>query len=203
MRTPWGIASRCSLCASVKNAEENFDDRTRKTGICEMLHKEIQPFKSKKYRECEYAVNNGVGIFFRGIRLWSGVTFLRDIAYTDDRSVMRNVLSGSGHWTNCPLFGCRPVAGRTALAVSAGLAACAGADRSRVVPASLLTGGGRNDEGCCMEESEIFERHFEQAVSYHLKAGSCKKCIRRKRAVWQKAVPSVFQFSLNFQIVHN
>lgn len=105
---------------------------------------------------------------------------------------MRNVLSGSGHWFDCPLPGYRPAAGRTALAVSAGLAACAGADRSRVVPASVLTGGRRNDEGCCMEESEIFERHFEQAVSYHLKANGCKRCMRRKRAVWQKAVPSVF-----------
>ena len=29
-----------------------------------MLHKEIQPLKSKKYREYEYDVNNGVGILF-------------------------------------------------------------------------------------------------------------------------------------------
>ena len=74
---------------------------------------------------------------------------------------MRNVLSGSGHRSGLPLSGRGPAAGRAALAVPAGLAACAGADRSRVVPASVLTGGGQYDEGCCMEESEIFARHFE------------------------------------------
>lgn len=125
-------------------------------------------------------------------RICKGVTFLRRFAYTDDRSVMRNVLSLSGHRFGLSLSGRGPAAGRAALAVPAGLAACAGADRSRVVPASVLTGGRRYDEGCCMEESEISARHFEQAVSYHLSANGCKMRMRRRRTVWRKAVPSVF-----------
>ncbi len=121
-----------------------------------------------------------------------GVTFWGHIAYNDDRSVMRNVLSWSGHRSGLPLSGRGPAAGRAALPVPASLAACAGADRSRVVPASVLTGGGQYDEGCCVEKSEIFARHPEQAVSYHLSANGCKMGMRRRRAVWQKAVPSVF-----------
>lgn len=105
---------------------------------------------------------------------------------------MRNVLSRSGHRSGLSVSGRGPAAGRTALAVPAGLAACAGADRSRVVPASVLMGGRRYDEGCCMEEPEISARHFEQAVSYHLSVNGCKMYMRGRWAVWQKAVPSIF-----------
>ena len=81
---------------------------------------------------------------------------------------MRNVLSWSGDRLGLSLSGGRNAVGRAALTVSAGLAACAGADRSRVVPASVLTGGGQYDEGCCLEESEISARHPVQTVSYHM-----------------------------------
>lgn len=101
-------------------------------------------------------------------KIFADVTFSLASAYTDDRSVMRNVLSWSGDRLGLSLSGSRNAVGRAALAVPAGLAACAGADRSRVVPASVLTGGGRYDEGCCLEESEISAGHPVQTVSYYV-----------------------------------
>ena len=78
---------------------------------------------------------------------------------------MRYVLSLSGDRPRRPLSGTRPAARRAARTLPAGLAHGAGADCRRLVPASLLMGGGRFDEGCRLEESEIFARDFVQAVS--------------------------------------
>ena len=77
---------------------------------------------------------------------------MRSAAYTDDRSVMRYVLPRPGNRYCRAVSGNWPVAGLAAGVVPAGLACRAGADRSRLVPASLLIGGGQYDEGGSMEK---------------------------------------------------
>lgn len=88
---------------------------------------------------------------------------------------MRNVLSWSGNWFSSLMSWYWAAAWRAALAVSAGLAAGSGADRSGMVPASMLTGGVRYDEGCRVEQSEISAGYPQQAVSCRVNAGSMQR----------------------------
>lgn len=78
---------------------------------------------------------------------------------------MRYVLPRSGNRHCRAISGNRPAAGLAAGVVPAGLACRTGVDRSRLVPASLLIGGGPYDEGGSLEKSQVSAWDLVQVVS--------------------------------------